>query len=112
MPIFLQTLFDRLGTFIQATCFLERQAIRGVSGVSREVGGRLQLLLAVAFVELLACVSVVYLGTYYLGWGASSSNSTRNLGPIFGTSCVSLVLVGELGGLFKVFLCVGVQSGT
>lgn len=44
MPIFLQTLFDRLGTFIQATCFLERQAIRGVSGVSREVGGRLQLL--------------------------------------------------------------------
>ena len=99
MPIFLQTLFDRLGTFIQATCFLERQAIRGVSGVSREVGGRLQLLLAVAFVELLACVSVVYLGTYYLGWGASSSNSTRNLGPIFGTSCVSLGLVGELGGL-------------
>ena len=37
--------------------------------------------------------------TYYLGWGASSSNSTRNLGPIFGTSCVSLGLVGELGGL-------------
>ena len=40
MPIFLQTLFDRLGTFIQATCFLERQAIRGVSGVSLErLGG-------------------------------------------------------------------------
>ena len=49
--------------------------------------------------------------TYYLGWGASSSNSTRNLGPIFGTSCVSLGLVGELEGSRRHFFALVFNLG-
>ena len=55
----------------------------------------------------------VYLPTY-LGWGASSSNLSRlvfNLGPIFGTSCVCLGLVGELGASSRHFFALVFNLG-